>query len=106
MLSQAIDTTNAESQAVQLEEAGKTAMYLAIDEKLAGLLAVADTIKENAVNAIQALKDMNLEVYMISGDNQRTAQAIARQVGIETVLAEVLPEKKAEEVEKLGKMEK
>ncbi len=101
MLSQAIDTTNAESQAVQLEEAGKTAMYLAIDEKLAGLLAVADTIKENAVNAIQALKDMNLEVYMISGDNQRTAQAIARQVGIETVLAEVLPEKKAEEVEKI-----
>ncbi|ABI68996.1 heavy metal translocating P-type ATPase [Syntrophomonas wolfei] len=101
MHSQAIDTAGAEEQARLLEEAGKTAMYLAIDGKLAGLLAVADTIKENALAAIQALKDMGLEVYMISGDNQRTAQAIARQVGIETVLAEVLPEKKAEEVEKI-----
>ena len=101
MHSQAIDSTGIETQAMQLEEAGKTIMYLAIDGKLAGLLAVADTIKANAVEAIQALKDMNLKVYMISGDNQRTAQAIARQAGIETVLAEVLPEKKAEEVEKI-----
>ncbi|WP_276662407.1 HAD-IC family P-type ATPase, partial [Syntrophomonas wolfei] len=91
----------AEQQARQLEEAGKTAMYLAIDGKLAGLLAVADTIKENALLAIQELKDMGLEAYMISGDNQHTAQAIARQVGIETVLAEVLPERKAEEIEKI-----
>jgi len=101
MHSQTIDPTGIETQAMQLEEAGKTIMYLAIDGKLAGLLAVADTIKANAVEAIQALKDMNLKVYMISGDNQRTAQAIARQAGIETVLAEVLPEKKAEEVEKI-----
>jgi Cu+-exporting ATPase len=101
MHSQAIDSTGIETKAMQLEEAGKTIMYLAIDGKLAGLLAVADTIKANAVEAIQALKDMNLKVYMISGDNQRTAQAIARQAGIETVLAEVLPEKKAEEVEKI-----
>lgn len=104
---QGIDTTGGETQAIELEETGKTAMYLAIDGILVGLLAVADTIKDNAVDAIQALKDMNLEVYMISGDNQRTAQAIARQVGIERVLAEVLPERKAEEVEKIrqnGKM--
>jgi Cu+-exporting ATPase len=101
MHSRAIDTTEAEQQARQLEEAGKTAMYLAIDGKLAGLLAVADTIKENALLAIQELKDMGLEAYMISGDNQHTAQAIARQVGIETVLAEVLPERKAEEIEKI-----
>lgn len=101
MHSRAINTTSGESQAVQLEEAGKTAVYLAVDGELAGLLAVADTIKENAVNAIQALKDMDLAVYMISGDNQRTARAIARQVGIETVLSEVLPERKAEELEKI-----
>ena len=101
MHNQGIDTTGSETQAIELEETGKTAMYLAIDGILAGLLAVADTIKDNAVDAIQALKDINLEVYMISGDNQRTALAIARQVGIETVLAEVLPERKAEEVEKI-----
>ncbi|MDD2511298.1 MAG: heavy metal translocating P-type ATPase [Syntrophomonas sp.] len=101
MHSRAIDTTEAEQQARQLEEAGKTAMYLAIDGKPAGLLAVADTIKENAFGAIQALKDMGLEAYMISGDNQHTARAIARQAGIEKVLAEVLPERKAEEIEKI-----
>jgi len=99
--SQAIDTAEAEDRARQLEEAGKTAMYLAIDGKLAGLVAVADTIKENAFSAIQALIDMGLEAYMISGDNQHTARAIARQVGIEKVLAEVLPERKAEEIEKI-----
>jgi len=106
MHNQGIETTGGETQAIGLEEAGKTAMYLAIDGKLTGLLAVADTIKDNAVDAIQALKDMNLEVYMISGDNQRTAQAIARQVGIERVLAEVLPERKAEEVEKIRQSRK
>ncbi len=101
MHSHTININQAEQQARELEETGQTAMYLAIDGQLAGLLAVADTIKENAFSAVQTLKDMGLEVYMLSGDNQHTAEAIARQVGISNVLAEVLPESKAKEVEKL-----
>ncbi len=101
MQARAIDISGADVRVRELEEAGQTVMYLAIDESLAGLLAVADTLKENAAAAIQALKDLNLEVYMISGDNQRTALAIARQAGISQVLAEVLPEKKAKEIERI-----
>ncbi len=87
----------------RLEEEGKTAMILAVNEKMAGLVAVADTVKENSAEAIKQLKDMGIEVYMITGDNKSTAAAIAKQVGIEKVLAEVLPEHKAEEVMKLIK---
>jgi Cu+-exporting ATPase len=101
MQARAIYISGADVRVRELEEAGQTVMYLAIDESLAGLLAVADTLKENAAAAIQALKDLNLEVYMISGDNQRTALAIARQAGISQVLAEVLPEKKAKEIERI-----
>ena len=92
-----------EEELLRLESEGKTAMLVAIDGNLAGIIAVADQIKENSKKAIAGLKDMGLEVYMITGDNERTAKAIAKQVGIYNVLAEVLPENKAEVVEKIKK---
>ncbi|MEK5639389.1 copper-translocating P-type ATPase [Paenibacillus rhizosphaerae] len=85
----------------RLEEAGKTAMLVAVDGRYAGLVAVADTIKETSREAVSRLQEMGIEVVMITGDNERTAQAIAAQAGIRRVLAEVLPEGKAEEVKKL-----
>ncbi|GAA4838087.1 heavy metal translocating P-type ATPase [Paenibacillus vulneris] len=85
----------------QLEAEGKTAMLIAIDGRFAGMVAVADTIKETSREAISRLKQMGIEVIMITGDNERTARAIADQVGISRVLAEVLPEGKADEVKKL-----
>ncbi|MBT2700704.1 heavy metal translocating P-type ATPase [Bacillus sp. ISL-40] len=86
-----------------LEKQGKTAMLVAIDHQFAGVIAVADTIKETSQKAIERLKNMGLEVVMITGDNKQTAQAIANEVGIDHVIAEVLPEGKAEEVKKLQK---
>ncbi|PLR98449.1 copper-translocating P-type ATPase [Bacillus sp. T33-2] len=83
-----------------LEQSGKTAMLVAVDGVYAGMIAVADTIKETSKQAIQRLKDMGLEVVMNTGDNERTADSIARQAGIEKVIAEVLPEGKAQEVKK------
>lgn len=85
----------------QLETEGKTAMLAAVDGQYAGLVAVADTIKETSREAVARLKGMGIEVIMITGDNERTAQAIAKQAGIDNVRAEVLPEGKAEEVKKL-----
>jgi len=85
----------------RLAEAGKTPMFVAVDGAAAGLVAVADTIKEDSRDAIESLRKMGLEVVMITGDNQRTAAAIARQVGIERVLSDVLPEDKAHEIQKL-----
>ncbi len=85
----------------KLEENGKTVMYIALDGQLLGIIAVADTVKENSRQAIKALQDLNIEVWMITGDNQRTAKAIAREVGITNVIAEVLPEQKAEKVAEL-----
>ncbi|MDK2855677.1 MAG: P-type Cu+ transporter [Bacillota bacterium] len=87
----------------KLESEGKTAMLVAIDGRAAGVIAVADTVKENAAQAIAALKRMGIKVIMLTGDNRRTAEAIARQVGIDPddVQAEVLPQDKAREVEKL-----
>jgi Cu+-exporting ATPase len=87
----------------QMESEGKTVMLMAVNRKLAGLIAVADTLKENAAEAIEQLSQMGIETVMITGDNRRTAQAIAQEAGIEKVLAEVLPEDKAEEVIKLQK---
>jgi P-type Cu+ transporter len=86
-----------------LEDQGKTVMLTAIDTKAAGLIAVADTLKANSREAVARLTEMNVEVFMITGDNRRTAEAIAAQAGIQPdhVLAEVLPENKAEEVAKL-----
>lgn len=85
----------------RLESAGKTAMLAAIDGKYAGLIAVADTVKETSAAAIARLRAMGIEVVMITGDNARTAAAIAEQVGISRVLAEVLPAGKADEVKRL-----
>jgi P-type Cu+ transporter len=84
-----------------LEAEGKTVMFVAVDGKPAGLIAVADTLKEYAVETLIRLHKLGLETIMITGDNRRTAEAIARQVGIDRVLAEVLPQDKAEEVRKL-----
>lgn len=86
---------------IKLEEQGKTAMILATKEKILGAVAVADTVKKTSAEAVAKLKKLGITVYMITGDNERTAKAIAVQVGIENVLSEVLPEDKANEVKKL-----
>lgn len=86
---------------VDLENDGKTAMLLSIDGKSSGIIAVADTVKDSAVNALAELKEQGIELVMLTGDNERTAQAIASQVGIDRVISEVVPEQKAEEVRKL-----
>ncbi len=98
-----IDFTVVEEQLKALEEQGKTAMLVVLDGKLAGVVAVADTVKVGSAEAIQQLHKQGLTVWMITGDNRRTAQAIASQVGItpEHVLAEVLPEDKANQVKRL-----
>lgn len=98
-----IDIWNVLPKMENLEKQGKTAMLVAIDQQFAGVIAVADTIKETSQKAIKRLKNMGLEVIMITGDNKQTAQAIANEVGIDHVIAEVLPEGKAEEVKKLQK---
>ena len=85
----------------RLADEGKTPMFVAVDGEPAGIIAVADTIKEDSVAAVRALQRMGIEVVMMTGDNERTARAIARQVGISRVLAEVLPEEKARQVEAL-----
>src|SRR6266511_2230126 len=96
-----IPLNGSETKAALLADDGKTPMYIAIDGKPAGIVAVADTVKEDSKAAIGTLKEMGLEVVMITGDNERTAKAIGRQVGIETVLSEVLPQDKAFNVQKL-----
>src|SRR5699024_1406238 len=85
----------------ELAGQGKTPMYVAINNQIAGIIAVADTVKENSLKAIEKLQKMGIEVAMITGDNKGTAEAIAKQVGIDRVLSEVLPEDKANEVKKL-----
>jgi Cu+-exporting ATPase len=85
----------------RLANEGKTPMYVAVDGKAAGLVAVADTVKPDSKAAIEVLKSLGIEVVMLTGDNERTGRAIAREVGIERVLAEILPEEKAHEVQKL-----
>ncbi len=96
-----IDVSSKEEEIKKLEMEGKTAMLITVDKKFAGIIAVADGIKETSHAAIKELQRMGLQVYMITGDNERTANAIASQVGITNVLADVLPEDKASEVEKL-----
>ncbi|SFR09265.1 heavy metal translocating P-type ATPase [Desulfoscipio geothermicus] len=90
-----------ESKIEELERHGKTVMIMALDGRAAALLGVADTVKETSAEAVQALQQMGIEVWMITGDNRRTAEAIAAQVSINNVLAEILPEDKANEVQKL-----
>ncbi|MBA7516454.1 Potassium-transporting ATPase ATP-binding subunit [subsurface metagenome] len=96
-----MQTKALEEQAERLAVDGKTAMFVAVDGKPAGVVAVADTVKEDSIAAIATLKRLGIEVVMITGDNHHTAEAIARQVGIERVLAEVLPQDKALEVKRL-----
>ncbi|PRR69769.1 heavy metal translocating P-type ATPase [Clostridium thermopalmarium] len=101
MVERNISLENLEEASNKLAEEGKTPMYVAIEGKLAGIIAVADTVKENSKKAIEHLHKMGIEVAMITGDNKRTAEAIAKQVGIDRILAEVLPQDKANEVKKL-----
>jgi Cu+-exporting ATPase len=90
-----------EKEAERLWEKGKTAMFLAVDSRVMGIIALADTLKPNAREALEELHKMGIEAVMLTGDNRRTAEAIAQEVGIDRVLAEVLPEHKAQEVKKL-----
>ena len=92
---------DSEASMEKLESEGKTAMLIAVDQELAGVVAVADTVKDTSKEAIARMRELGLEVIMLTGDNQRTAEAIARQVGLSNVIAEVLPEQKSEEIKKL-----
>jgi P-type Cu+ transporter len=96
-----ISLSGIESEVSRLQSEAKTAMLVAIDRVAAGVIAVADTIKDGSRDAIADLHKMGLQVVMITGDNQKTADAIAKQVGVDAVLAEVLPEGKSSEVKKL-----
>ncbi|WP_088291752.1 heavy metal translocating P-type ATPase [Ureibacillus sinduriensis] len=96
-----IDITSVLPMMEELEGNGKTAMLVGINGKYAGLVAVADTIKETSPEAVRQLQDMGIKVIMMTGDNERTAQAIGREVGVDEVIAEVLPEGKAAVVKKL-----
>jgi len=96
-----IEITIHELEINKLEEGGKTVMMLGFNNKLIGLIAVADTIKESAKRGIEALQKLGIESVLLTGDNERTARAIAQQVGITRILAEVLPEQKEDEVKKI-----
>ena len=96
-----ISLTGMEEASDHLAGEGKTPMYVAINGNLAGIVAVADVVKESSRAAIEQLHKMGIEVAMITGDNKRTAEAIAKQVGIDRVLSEVLPQDKSDEVRKL-----
>jgi len=96
-----IPTESVEEKMSRLESEGKTAIMVAINSKVVGIIAVADSLKESSPNAITALKDLGIECMMITGDNEKTAKAIAKSVGIEKVIANVLPSDKAVEIKKL-----
>jgi Cu+-exporting ATPase len=96
-----VDFNHLEDEIVKMEKEGKTVVLVAVDGETAGIISIADPLKETTKDAIDHLKRMKLDVIMITGDNARTARAIAKQVGIERVLAEVLPEDKSKEVKKL-----
>jgi len=96
-----IDISTLEPRMAAFEEQGKTVMLLALDGKATGLIAVADVVKEHSAQAVTALKKMGLEIVMLTGDNPHTAKAIATQVGVDRVLAEVLPSEKATEIKRL-----
>lgn len=101
MADRGVAAGSAEEALARLADDGKTAMVVGVDGRLAGVIGVADTVKEDSVSAIRRLHDLGLDVVMITGDNRRTAAAIARQVGVDRVLAEVLPEHKATEIKLL-----
>ena len=97
-MTQAQWSADMEQAAVQMEKQGKTVLFVTVDEQPAGLIAVADTVKSNAAEAIRELAAMGIETYMITGDNERTANAVAGQVAIDRILAEVRPEEKADKI--------
>ena len=101
MLNKNVDLSKLEAESDRLASEGKTPMYISFGSQPAGIIAVADIVKDSSAGAIKKLHAMGIEVAMITGDNRRTAEAIAKQVGIDRVLAEVLPEDKANEVKKL-----
>ncbi|MDH4101404.1 MAG: copper-translocating P-type ATPase, partial [Nitrospirota bacterium] len=101
MADNGVDLGGLEGEAERLSEEGKTSIYLAVNGEAAGVIAVADTLKERSAETVAALKRLGLEVVMLTGDHQRTADAVARQLGVDRVLAEVLPEDKAREIKKL-----
>jgi Cu+-exporting ATPase len=101
MMQNNIDIFKIEEILIEFEKDSKTAMLLSVNSKLEGIIVVADTLKENSKEAIEQLQNMGIEIYMITGDNKTTANAIAKSVNIQNVLAEVFPENKAKEVEKL-----
>ncbi|NPV92812.1 MAG: copper-translocating P-type ATPase [Firmicutes bacterium] len=96
-----VDAAPLQSALERLEGAGKTVVLMSVEGSIAAAIAVADTVKEHSAEAIRELKEIGIAVWMITGDNRRTAQAIAQEVGIDNVLAEVLPEDKAREVQRL-----
>jgi Cu+-exporting ATPase len=101
LMQSGVQTTELAGTADVLSTQGKTPMYVAVDGRPAGLIAVADTLKDGSSRAVKALQQLGLEVIMLTGDNPRTATAIAKQAGIDRVLAEVLPERKVEEIRRL-----
>ena len=96
-----LDISPHETNIAKLENEGKTVMILVVDKKIKGALAVADVLKKESVEAIKTLKKNSIDVWMITGDNSRTAKAIAVQAGIDNVMSEVLPDKKSEKVHEL-----
>ncbi|ERJ11245.1 heavy metal translocating P-type ATPase [Haloplasma contractile] len=96
-----IDPSKLEDDMIRLEEEAKTAMLVATENRLLGIVAVADALKDDSIHAIRELKELGLETAMITGDNRRTAKAIAKKVGIDHVVAEVLPDGKVDEIKKL-----
>ena len=96
-----IDLGDLKAKSDELASLGKTPMYIAVDNTLGGIIAVADTVKENSKKAIEKLHEMGIKVAMVTGDNKKTADAIAKEVGIDIVISEVLPKDKSNEVKKL-----
>jgi P-type Cu+ transporter len=94
-----IETNALQPQREQLENAGKTVVWLAIDDRITAIMAIADAVKLSSVNAIRSLQKLGLEVVMLTGDNQRTADVIAREVGIQRVMAEVRPDQKVAQIQ-------
>ena len=101
MKGEGIDYKSLEEDLTKLEDEAKTAMIVSLDGKILGVVAVADTLKDDSVHAIKELEGMGLKTTMLTGDNWRTAEAIAKKIGISRVLAEVLPDQKVDEIQKL-----
>ena len=100
-LEQELDVTEYETEAVEIANKGQTPMFVGLDGKVLGIVSVADTLKETSVGAIRKIKDLGIEVYMLTGDNKMTADYIGKKVGVDHVIAEVLPNDKASVVESL-----